>query len=81
MIPLIFFALLEIGLSGAFIFLFLRGETNEYLLGGLMAMQLLVVLGQHDQRYQQTAKLRKPSSLSIHSGVASCGPVCLPGSS
>jgi len=43
MILLIFFALLEICLSGTFIFLFLGGETNEYLLGGLMAMQLLVV--------------------------------------
>jgi len=43
MILLTFFSLLEIFLSGSFIFLFLRGETNEYLLGGLMALQLLVV--------------------------------------
>jgi len=43
MILLVFFSLLEIFLSGAFIFMFVRGETNEYLLGGLMAMQLLSV--------------------------------------
>jgi hypothetical protein len=43
MILLTFFALLEIFLSGTFIYLFLRGETNEYLLGGLMAIQLLVI--------------------------------------
>jgi len=43
MILLTFFALLEIFLSGTFIFFFLKGETNEYLLGGLMVAQLLVV--------------------------------------
>lgn len=35
--------ILELILSGAFIFYFLTGVTDEYVLGGLMAAQLLVV--------------------------------------
>ncbi len=40
---LILFGLLEIVLSGFFIYSFITGVTNEYLLGGLMTAQLLVI--------------------------------------
>jgi hypothetical protein len=36
-------ALLELILSGTFIYYFLFGHTSEYLLGGLLVAQLLVV--------------------------------------
>jgi hypothetical protein len=43
MILLIFLAIIEIALSGFFIYSFVKGITNEYLLGGLMTAQLLVI--------------------------------------
>lgn len=43
MIALALLALLELGLSVAFIYMFLFGHANEYALGGLMVGQLLVV--------------------------------------
>jgi len=43
MIILTFFAVIEIVLSGFFIHFFVKGITNEYLLGGLMTAQLLMI--------------------------------------
>ena len=43
MIILILLGILQIFLSGFFLFAFLSGVTNEYLLGGLMTAQLLVI--------------------------------------
>ena len=43
MILLTFFAVLEIALSAFFVYTFFQGAMNEYLLGGLMTAQLLIM--------------------------------------
>jgi hypothetical protein len=43
MIALSLLALLELFLSSSFVYMFLSGNVSEYILGGLMIAQLLVI--------------------------------------